>query len=512
MTLMEIVNNEYILTFDLGTTSLKTVLFNKSLEIVASASKDYNTSYPEPDWAEHDPDDWWRAMLETTDKVVQQGCVNPEDIKVIAIDAMTPVLVVVDKKGHVLRPAIIWMDRRSSDQCTQIDSNLDGKLFEISGNHNDPSNFAPKIMWVKDNEPEIYKQCNKFLYASSYLVNRLTGEMVIDKTQCGLSQLCDTKTSEWSDVLLDGCGLDKSKFPKIVDSTDIVGSLTTKAAALLGLTENTKVIAGAMDNVAAGLGTGVYDDGQVYISAGTATNTCVCSSVPVYHKSLHVYHHIVPNRWLSVAGVDYGGAGLKWFNNLFGDMSITELVDKVEEKKGHLTSMLYLPYMVGQRAPLWDTDTRGVLFGLDPSVDRADLANMFMEGNALGVKVIFEIVEALGIKAKEVKLTGGCSVSPYYSQIFADVTGKYIDITGESDVATLGMAMAAAYSMGYYDSFSEMTKMIKVRASYKPKPESVEYYNDLFVLFKRLYSQVSEQYKSLNKIREKYKNREEMSS
>ncbi len=504
--------NEYILAFDLGTTSLKTVLFNKSLEIVASANRGYETSYPAADWAEHDPEDWWKAILETTHEVVFKSGVNPEDVKVLAIDAMTPVLVVVDEMGNVLRPAIIWMDRRSSEQCTQIDTNLGEKLFEISGNHNDPSNLAPKIMWVKDNEPQIYNQCDKFLYASSYLVNRLTGEMVMDKTQCGLSQLCDTKTSEWSDHLIEGCGLDRSKLPKIVDSTDIIGNLTTQAAALLGLTEDTVVIAGAMDNVAAGLGTGVYDDGQVYISAGTATNACVCSSVPVYNHSLHVYHHIVPNRWLSVAGVDYGGAGLKWFNNLLGDMSITELVNQVENKKDDLTSMLFLPYMVGQRAPLWNTDTRGVIFGLDPSVDRADLANMFMEGNALGVKVIFEIASKLGIKTKEVKLTGGCSVSPYYSQIFADVTGKSIQIAGESDVASLGMAMAAAYAMGYYDSFSEMTKMINVRASYSPEPEAVEYYNDLFVLFKKLYSQVEDQYKSLNQIREKYKNREEMSS
>ncbi|MGL1892414.1 MAG: FGGY family carbohydrate kinase [Spirochaetaceae bacterium] len=501
---------DYILAFDFGTTSLKTVLFNKKLEIKASASKDYPTIYPQADWAEHDPENWWKALIETTDSVVHEAGINPAEVKVISIDAMTPVVVAVDSDGNALRPAIIWMDRRSSKQCEEIDESLGDTLFKINGNHNDPSNFAPKVMWIRDNEPEIYEKTDKFLYASSYLVSRLTGKMVVDKTQCGLSQLCDTKHSTWSDELISGCGLKREHFPEIVNSTDIVGNLTTNSAAILGLTEGTSVIAGAMDNVAAGLGTGVYDDGQVYISAGTASNGCVCTDTPLYHGSLHVYHHIVPDRWLSVAGVDYGGAGLKWFNNLLGDISIQELVDQVQVKK-KLTSLIYLPYMVGQRAPLWNTSTRGVMFGLDPSVDRADLANMFMEGNALGVKVIFDIVEALGVDIKDVKLTGGCSVSSVYSQIFSDVTGKAVQVAGETDVASLGMAMAGAYAMGYYKTFEEMTAIVKTRATYTPDPVEVEYYQDMFVLFKKLYTGIEKQYDMLNEIRDKYKNRKEIS-
>ncbi|MDA3811278.1 MAG: FGGY family carbohydrate kinase [Spirochaetaceae bacterium] len=501
---------EYILAFDLGTTSLKTVLFKRNFKIVASAERDYPTSYPAANWAEQDPENWWKALIETTDEVIHKGEVHPYEVKVIAIDAMTPVLVVIDKEGYNLRPAIIWMDRRAEDQCRQIDKNLGSELFEINGNHNDPSNLAPKIMWVKDNEPDIYAKCEKILYASSYLVYRLTGKMVIDKTQCGLSQLCDTKTSEWSDLLVEGCGIDRNKLPEIVNSTDIVGKLTTHAAAILGLSTETSVIAGAMDNVAAGLGSGVYDDGQVYISAGTATNGCVCSSTPLYNHALHVYHHIVPDRWLNVAGVDYGGASLNWFKNLLSDISIEELVQEIEKKKS-LTSMIFLPYMVGQRAPIWNTSTRGVVFGLDPSVDRADLANMFMEGNALGVKKIFKIVENLGLNIVDVKLTGGCSKSDYYCQIFADVTGKEIQIAGETDVASLGMAMAAAFAMEYYSSFNEMTKLIKPRSSFKPVLEAEEYYEDLFALFTVLYSQLENQYESLNKIREKYKKRKELS-
>jgi len=498
---------DYILAFDLGTTSLKTVLFKKNFEIAALADRDYPTDYPHGDWAEHDPEDWWKALIETTDEVVHKAGIDPEDIKVIAIDAMTPVLVTIDELGNSLRPAIIWMDRRSSAQCEEIDKNLGSTLFEINGNHNDPSNLAPKIMWVRDNERDVYDKAHMFLYASSYLVYRLTGKLIVDKTQCGLSQLCDTKTSEWSDVLIKGCGLDRSKLPEIVNPTDIVGNLTTHAAALLCLTESTAVIAGAMDNVAAGLGTGVYDDGQVYISAGTATNGCICSSTPVYNEALHVYHHIVPDRWLNVAGVDYGGAGLKWFRNLLGDTSIDELVKEAETSEAPAVPMVFLPYMVGQRAPLWNTSTRGVIFGIDPSVGRADLARIFMEGNALGVKKIFEILEALGLNIREVKLTGGCSNSDYYSQIFADATAKEVKIVGENDVASLGMAMAAAYAMEYYDNFSDMTDLIKIRSIFKPDKENSAYFNDLFIIFDTLYEQLEYQYQSLNQFREKYTNK-----
>ena len=150
--------SDYILAFDLGTTSIKTVLFNKKLQIVASAGKDYPTSYPAANCAEHNPEDWWKAIIETTDEVVHKSGIDPKEVKVIAIDAMTPVLVVVDEKGNSLRPAIIWMDRRSSAQCKEIDEKIGSRLFEINGNHNDPSNFAPKIMWVRDNEPEIYNK------------------------------------------------------------------------------------------------------------------------------------------------------------------------------------------------------------------------------------------------------------------------------------------------------------------------------------------------------------------
>lgn len=503
--------NDYILVFDLGTTSLKTVLFNRTLEIVSSCDRDYPTSYPQSDWAEQDPEDWWKAMIEATDEVVHKAGITPEEVKVIALDAMTPVLVAVDSAGNCLRPAIIWMDRRASEQCREIDHNLGSRLFEINGNHNDPSNLAPKIMWVRDNEPEIYEQTDKFLYASSYLVNRMTGKMVVDKTQCGLSQLCDTKTSQWSLELIEGCRLDRNQLPEIVDSTDIVGNLTTHAAALLGLSENSFVIAGAMDNVAAGLGTGVYDDGQVYISAGTATNGCICSGNPIYDKALHVYHHIVPDRWLNVAGVDYGGAGLKWFNNLLGNTTIPELVQEAEKRGPSNTTMVFLPYMVGQRAPMWNTDTRGVIFGLDPAIDRGDLAQVFMEGNALGIKNIFNLVEELGLKIHEVKLTGGCSRSDYYSQIFADVTGKSVEVAGETDVASLGMAMAGAYAMGYYSSFTEMTNLVKKRSAFQPDSSAVEYYNSVFGLYKSLYEQLESQYIKLNTIREKYKNIKESS-
>lgn len=503
--------NEYILAFDFGTTSLKTVLFSRELQTIASASREYQTSYPHSDWAEHDPSDWWKALVETANEVVHKSGVDPKDVKVISIDAMTPVLVAVDEMGNALRPAIIWMDRRAQEQCVKIDMALGDRLFEVNGNHNDPSNFAPKIMWLKDYEPEVYDKAHKFLYATSYLVNRLTGKMVVDKTQCGLSQLCDTKTSQWSPELIRGCGIDPDKLPEIVESTHIVGGLTNSSASQLGLTEDTVVLAGAMDNVAAGLGLGVYDDGQVYISAGTASNGCVCSSTPLYDGALHVYHHIVPGRWLSVAGVDYGGAGLKWFNNLMGNNSIEDLVKKVERKAdiNALKPLMFLPYMVGQRAPLWNTHTRGNIFGLDPAVDDADLANMFMEGNALGVKRIFDIVEHLGLKPREVMLTGGCSKSEYYSQVFCDVTGYPVSVAGDSDVASLGMAMAAAYAMGYYDSFSEMTKLVKIRAQYTPDNKRVAYYKDMYKLFKSLYNSLEDHYSELNEIRYKYYKQEE---
>ena len=494
---------KYILSIDLGTTSMKAVLFDGTLSAVARAKVDYSTDYPAPGWAEQDVKQWWDALKTAVGTLLNNpSAPDPAEIAIIAIDAMTPTVVPVDREGKALRKAIIWMDRRSDAECRLIDNALGDDLFKISGNHNDPSNFSPKMRWVKEHEPDIYHRAEKFLFANAYLVHRLTGEFSMDETQCGLSQLCDTLKGEWSDTLIQGSGLDREKLPSIYRSTDIVGCISTAAAVELGLSTQTGVIAGAMDNVAAGLGAGILGDGDLYISAGTATNVSLCTVEPRFHKSFHIYQHIVPGRWIHTAGVDYGGAGYKWFAKLIGENDYASLDSRADAVNPGDRPLIFLPYMVGQRAPLWNSHTRGVLFGMDPSMSDGELARGFMEGNAYGTRRILELTRELGVLPTEGKLTGGCSESRVYSQIFADVLGVDILRVGEMDTAPLGIAMAGARAAGIFDDFESIIEMISARGNsrgiHTPEKMRSEFYSAGYKLFDILYRQLEPVFSELS--------------
>lgn len=491
---------KYILSIDLGTTSMKVVLFDNALTAIQTSKIDYPTEYPHPQWAEHNTENWWKALLSALDqcKAIK---IDLDDIALISIDAMTPTIVPVDTDGNALYNAIIWMDRRSEEQCKKIDAALGNSLFKINGNHNDPSNFAPKVMWIRDNKPEIYAKTAKFLYANAYLVKRLTGEFSMDRTQCGLSQLCDTIKGTWDDSLIAGCGLDKNKLPAIYECTDIVGNVSADAARMTGLSVNTKVIAGAMDNVAAGLGAGIMEDRDLYVSAGTATNVCICSKAPVYNHSFHVYSHIVKDHYIHAAGVDYGGAGYKWFAKMIKEDNYALLDSEAKTASGKKrSSLIYLPYMVGQRAPLWNSHTKGVLFGLEPSMERGELALAFMEGNALGVKKVLELTKELGMYPKKGKLTGGCSESEVYSQIFANVLNIELQRVGKIDTASMGMAMTGAIALGWYKDFPTLAAQLAPSPSILPEKKKADYYSKAFSLFDRLYTQLGQAYIDLSEL------------
>ncbi len=490
---------KYILSIDLGTTSMKVVLFDEKLSAVVSAKVDYSTDYPAPGWAEQDAAQWWDALKTAIRHLLSSDdAPDPVQIAIIAIDAMTPTVVPVDRSGKALRKAIIWMDRRSEAECRMIEDSLGADLFKISGNHNDPSNFAPKMRWVKEHEPDIYQRAEKFLFANAYLVYRLTGEFSMDETQCGLSQLCDTLKGEWSDTLIQGSGLDRDKLPPIYKSTDIVGRINSSAASELGLSNGTGVIAGAMDNVAAGLGAGIIGDGDLYISAGTATNISLCTIEPRFHQSFHIYQHIVPGRWIHTAGVDYGGAGYKWFAKLIGENDYASLDNRADVVNPGDRPLIFLPYMVGQRAPLWNSHTRGVLFGMDPSMNDGELARSFMEGNVYGVRRILELTAELGAFPSAGRLTGGCSESRVYSQIFADVLGIDIHRVGEMDTAPLGIAMTGARAAGFFDDFESMARMLTSRGVHTPQVNNHKFYNAGYELFDTLYRQLEPVFQKLS--------------
>ncbi|MBF0196589.1 MAG: hypothetical protein HQL32_02715 [Planctomycetes bacterium] len=496
--------SDYLLSIDLGTSSCKAALFDLNLKPICFATAAYDTLFPKTGWAEQPASQWWEALCKNCKTIIAKSGISAKQIIGVGIDSMSSAVLPVDENGEALRPGLIWMDRRATKQQEWLDKEFGDELFKINGNHNDPSNFGPKVLWVKEEEPEIYKQTRYFLHANGYLVYKLTGVPSTDISEGGMSQLFDTRKGEWSQRLINGFGLDADKIPPIFNCTDIVGKVTAKVADECGLAEGTPVVAGAMDNVAAGMGAGVHKAGQVYVSGGTVTTSGVCIDKPLYNEKLHLYHHIVPGHYLSVGGVDFGGAGFKWFKGILEEDDYGKLDSLVSQTSHNANPALFLPYMVGQRPPLYNNNTRGVLFGLNPSTDKANLLRTIMEGTAFGTQKVLQIVEENGASVEQIRMTGGSSRSKPWTQIFADITGKNIDIPGSDDVATLGSAIAAGIGVGAIPSFYDAVSRIPVSNTYEPDTKKTAYYETMQQLFENLYDSIESCYDDLANIRQNF--------
>ena len=497
---------KYILSFDIGTSSTKAMLFDLDFNVIGSAQKKYDTFYPHSGWAEQPPEQWWEALQESSQELLQKSHISASEIIAVGIDSFSTTVVSVDAQGIPLRPGLIWMDRRAVKQADWIRDQLGEETFKICGNLSDAGNTAPKIMWMKENERELYENTHMFLHANGYLVFKLTGVFSVDKSQTGLSQLCDITTCQYSDRLLDACGIDRSKLPPIYNCTDVVGHIDKQAAALTGLEEGTPVIAGSMDNVAAGLGAGISKDGEVFISGGTVTTNNICMDEPRCSKKLHIYPHIIPDTWIAAGSTDFGGGAIRWFNEqILEESDVTVLSDLVATSDSKNHPMLFLPYMVGQRSPVWNDNTTGVFMGLRPTTTRREMARAIMEGTTYGSRQVLQIIEDEGVAISKIRMTGGSAQSDIWVQIFSDVLNKQIELPGVVDLPPLGTAIAAAYGVGEIKSFEEAIKKIPVRKRYQPTREHTEYYLNMYDLFCTVYKNIEHDFDTLRQIENQFK-------
>lgn len=476
----------YLLGVDIGTSSTKTALFDQELNLVCFAKRYYDTKYPMPSAAEQNADDWYDAFCHCCEEILAKTKISASAISAIGISGMSSLGLPVDSEGGPLRAGMIWLDRRAKAQSEFIHNVLGDKLVRsISGNRSDPSSLAAKIMWLRENEPDVYGKTSKFLHCSSYLVRRLTGRDTANISESGLTQLCDIRTGEYSDYLLEGTGIDRSKLPDIYGCSSVVGGLLEEVASQTGLCAGTPIIAGAMDNVAATVGLGLLSSGDAYVSAGTVTNVGVLSDHPVCDGRGLVYHYGIENKWLINGGVDYGGAGMLWYRNLLENVDFADLDALVTATSLGESSLLFLPYMAGQRAPLWCDDTAGVIYGISPETSRAHMARMFMESVGLGARHVFR--ELRGSQPARVALTGGITHSKQWSRIFCSTIGAKVSLCDHAEVTALGTAILAGIGVGVYSSLQDALIRLPNSAVLSPEGRDADYYNELFTIFVEAY-------------------------
>ncbi len=497
--------SQYLLGIDVGTSACKTAVFDESGHVIAGASRDYPVYYPNPGWAEQDPDEWWSAVCASVSEVIEQGDIRPEDITGVGIDGQSWSAIPVDTDGNVLYNTPIWMDMRASDICSRVEKEI-GKerIFEISGNPFMPSYTTPKILWFKENVPEVYKKTYKILQSNSFIAYKLTGVMTHDLSQ-GYGLHCfNIRTGTWDEDLCRDLGINPDLLPDIYPCHAVIGKVTKGASEETGLLEGTPVVAGGLDAACATLGAGVIDAGQTQEQGGQAGGMSICLDEVRTDERMILSYHVVPDRWLLQGGSVGGGGVMRWLEQEFGSFEriegerlnkssldiFNEIADEVNPGSDGL---IFLPYMSGERSPIWDPDAKGVYYGIDFGKTKGHFIRSAMEGVALSLRHNLEVAEEAGAYAGELRAVGGSANSYLWTQIKADVTGRKIVVPSSDTAATLGAAILAGVGVGIYGSFKEaVDKTVVVKREHLPNLNNKDIYDHNYKIYRQLYENLKD--------------------
>lgn len=500
----------YVIGVDLGTSGTKTVLFDTKGNVIASKTVEYPMYQPQNGWAEQEPLDWWNATLEGI-KAVING-VDPEKVVSIGISGQMHGLVMLDKENKVLRRSIIWCDQRTSKECVEIEERV-GKerLIEITANPALPGFTASKILWVRNNEPEIYAKCAHILLPKDFVRFMLTNEYATEVSDASGMQLLDVKNRSWSKEVLEKLEIDESLLGKMYESPEVTGYITEEIAALTGLKAGTIVVGGAGDNAAAAVGMGVVENGKAFTTIGT-------SGVVFMHTDdllidpkgrVHTFCCAVPNKW-HVMGVTQGaGLSLKWFReNFCEDIKLQAekegvdpyyIMDKMAETSPIGSErLLFLPYLMGERTPHLDSDARGVFFGISAIHTKKDFIRAVMEGVSFSLMDCLAVFGEMGTSPTEMLACGGGGSSKLWRNMLSDIYNTEIATIKSKEGPALGVAILAMVGADIYKSVEEACSACIEKASIqKPDIENHNRYMEFYEIYKALYPALKENYKVL---------------
>ncbi len=492
-----------LLAIDVGTSACKIAVFEAGGKIAAGCTKEYPIFYPEQGWAEQDPNAWWQAAREGIRECMEKGGIDPRRIAGIGIDGQSWSCIPIDRQGNVLCNTPIWMDARSEPICERVNAEIGSdRIFAVSGNPFQPFYTTPKILWFKENRPEIYKNTVCFLQSNSFIVFRLTGVASQDVSQGYGLHVFDIAKQKYNGELCRALCISQEKLPEIHKCHDVVGRVTAEAAALTGLCEGTPVVAGGLDAAGGTLGAGVYRPGQAQEQGGQAGGMSICLERPVGNKALILSPHVVPGLWLLQGGTVGGGAGLRWLakelgspellrSRETGESQLKLLDDLASTVPAGSDGVIFLPYLSGERSPIWDVNAKGLFFGLTFSKTRAHFFRALMEGTAYALKHNLQTAENAAVRVDRLYAVGGAANSSFWTQMKADVTGKKICVPDSDNAATLGAAILAGIGTGVYPDFDAAVKTtVKIRKEYIPNEQNNLLYEKFFQIYLDIYKQL----------------------
>ncbi len=491
---------QYLLGIDIGTSACKIAIFNKEGQVIANGKGEYHVYYPKPGYVEQDPEEWWEVISKTIKKTLEQYSIRSEEIAGVGVDGQSWSAIAIDREGNVLTRTPIWMDTRSSEICDRLNREIgENAIFDMAGNSLQPSYTTAKILWYKEHMPEVYEKTVKILQSNSFIVYRLTDVLSQDKSQ-GYGLHCfDMHTGQWSEEMCRRLGIPRGLLPDIYDGHQVVGQVTESAARVSGLAVGTPVVAGGLDAACGTLGVGVIHPGETQEQGGQAGGISICTDAYRADPRLILSFHVVPNQWLLQGGTTGGGGVMRWFEREFADYereegkrigkSSLELLNEIAGKVNPGSDgVVFLPYMAGERSPIWDIHAKGVYYGLDYSKTKGHFVRASMEGVAFSLKHNLEIAAATGAEVKELRATGGSANSLLWTQIKSDITNKPIAVPPSDTATALGAVILAGIGVGMYKDFEEAVELtVKVCRNHTPNKENQEVYSKRYETYLDLY-------------------------
>jgi xylulokinase len=499
----------YLIGADAGTSGCKVTLIDSAGHVLAGSQAGYKTNFPRPGWAEQDPEDWHRALVQAVRQCIETADVPARDVAALSVCGPAHNVVLLDRDRCALQPVIHWSDLRSTPQAAWLEAEHGSTIYEITYQRVNPVWTLPQLLWVRQNQPEVWQRIHRVVIGKDYLSYRLTGSWRTDWYDAMGTQMFDARAREWSQPICELLGLPLDRLPPVSDATEITGKVTAAAAQETGLATGTPVAVGSGDSVVEALGAGVVEPGQCIVKLGTAGNVNVVTAEPRPDRRTLTYCHVVPDRWYTIAATNSGASSAKWFREAFNLKARSPgaggrfLVDRMAaEVPPGSEGLIFHPYLQGERSPYWDPALRGDFIGITIRHQQQHFARAVLEGVAFSLRDCVELVRDLGISITETRLMGGGACSALWRQIVANVLGMDLLVSAEGTTA-YGAALLAGVASGVFSDVQEAAmSAIHTQGNVQSDPKNAARYAQLYPLYRQATQSLGPIYHALREFKE----------